>query len=196
MNMKDKIVEKLLENLKNPKLYVLFIAVVIVMLVLLPYIDANVFYYNRVNNRIDILIKLETIEVEKLENDEVLLREYNSILSEVEKQSDGSLGSVFRKETDESVILFKFLTGGSLFWLIAILCLFIKGFKNFRSRIFGFIVLTILGGITGLVAKAIPTIRNPVVNYIGFPVLLIAVTALLATSGNKKKKGTENAGQN
>lgn len=194
MNMKDKIIEKLLENLKNPKLYVLFIAVVIVVLVLLPYIDANVFYYNRVNNRIDILKKLEAIDVEELENDEVLLREYNSILSEVEKQSDGSFGSVFRKETSQSVILFKFITGGSLFWLIAILCLFIKGFKNIGSRILDLIVFTILGGITGLIAKAIPTISSPVVNYIGFPVLLIAVIALLATSGNKKKKGTENAG--
>ncbi len=192
--MKEKLFAKLWDNLRNPKLYVFIIAVFIVALVLLPYIDANVFYYKRVNNRIDILKKLEAIDVEELKNDEVLLREYNSILSEVEKQSDGSLGSVFRKETDKSVILFKFLTGGSLCWLIAIFCLFIKGFKNFGNRILGFLVFTILGGITGLLAKAIPTISNPVVNYIGFPVLLIAIIALLATSGNKKKKGTENAG--
>lgn len=192
--MKEKLFAKLWDNLRNPKLYVFIIAVFIVALVLLPYIDANVFYYKRVNNRIDILKKLEAIDVEELKNDEVLLREYNSILSEVEKQSDGSLGSVFRKETDKSVILFKFLTGGSLCWLIAIFCLFNKGFKNFGNRILGFLVFTILGGITGLLAKAIPTISNPVVNYIGFPVLLIAIIALLATSGNKKKKGTENAG--
>ena len=192
--MKEKLFAKLWDNLRNPKLYVFIIAVFIVALVLLPYIDANVFYYKRVNNRIDILKKLEAIDAEELKNDEVLLREYNSILSEVEKQSDGSLGSVFRKETDKSVILFKFLTGGSLCWLIAIFCLFIKGFKNFGNRILGFLVFTIHGGITGLLAKAIPTISNPVVNYIGFPVLLIAIIALLATSGNKKKKGTENAG--
>lgn len=65
---------------------------------------------------------------------------------------------------------------------------FIKGFKNFGYRILGFAVFAGIGCILGLVAKAIPTFANPMVNHIGFPVLLIIIIALIATGGKNKKQ--------
>lgn len=162
--------------------------VLLTVLVLFPYIDANFFYYSRISNRIDILIKASEINVEELQNNEILLNEYNSILAEVEKQSSGSVGGVFIKETTNTVNLLKFITGGALLWIAAIMCFFIKGFNNFGYRILGFVVFAGIGCILGLVAQAIPTFANPMVNYIGFPVLIIIIIALIATGGKNKKK--------
>lgn len=185
--MFEKIFDLIKNNFKNPKLYVFLLVVLLTVLVLFPYIDANFFYYNRVNDRIDILTKVSEINVEQIQENEILYKEYNSILTEIEKQSSGNIGSVFIKEADNTVNLIKFITGGVLLWLIALLCLFIKGFKNWGHRILGFVFFAGLGCVFGLAAKAIPTIANPMVNYIGFPVLLIIVIALPATGGKNKK---------
>lgn len=184
--MFEKVFDLIKNNFKNPKLYIFLLVALLTVLVLFPYIDANFFYYSRVNNRIDVLTKVSEINVEELQHNEILLKEYNSILAEIEKQPSGSVGSVFVKESNNTVNLIKFITGGSLIWIIAILCFFIKGFKNFGYRILGFVLIAWGGCILGIVAKAIPTIVNPMVNYIGFPVLLIIVVALLATGGKTK----------
>lgn len=139
--MFEKIFDLIKNNFKNPKLYVFLLVVLLTVLVLFPYIDANFFYYNRVNDRIDILTKVSEINVEQIQENEILYKEYNSILTEIEKQSSGNIGSVFIKEADNTVNLIKFITGGVLVWLIALLCLFIKGFKNWGHRILGFVFL-------------------------------------------------------
>ena len=112
--MFEKIFDLIKNNFKNPKLYVFLLVVLLTVLVLFPYIDANFFYYNRVNDRIDILTKVSEINVEQIQENEILYKEYNSILTEIEKQSSGNIGSVFIKEADNTVNLIKFITGGVL----------------------------------------------------------------------------------
>lgn len=185
--MLEKLFDLVKSNFKNPKLYIFLLIILLTVLVLFPYIDANFFYYDRINDRIDILTKVSEINIEEIQGNEILHKEYNCILEEIEKQSSGSVGSVFIKESNDTVNLIKFITGGSLMWLIALLCLFIKGIKNWGHRIFGVVLFAVIGCILGLAAKAIPTIANPMVNYIGFPVLIIIVVALLATGGKSKK---------
>ena len=190
--MLEKLFDEIKKNLRNPKLYVLLLSLILIGLLLFPYIDANVFYYNRVNNRIDILDQMTQLDIEKIQDNDVLTQEYARILSEIEKQSDGSLGSVFRKETNPTVNLIKFLTGSGLFWILAVACFFIKTFKSFGSRLAGFILIGGFGCLSGMIAKSIPTILNPMVNYIGYPVSLFIIVALLATSGSKQKKESKN----
>jgi len=191
--MPEKIFDTIRSNLKNPKLYVLMLAILIVILVLFPYIDANIFYFNRVKNRIEILEKMSEFNTESIESIPALKNEYDSILNEIENQSNGSLGSIFIKETDKTINTIKFVTGGFLVWLLAIACFFMKRFKNLGHRIATIILLTIVGGITGGISRAIPTLITPMVNYIGFPLLLIILLALLATSNSKEKKKEANA---
>lgn len=185
--MLEKIFDLVKNNFKNPKLYIFLLIFLLVGLVLFPYIDANFFYYDRVNDRIDILTKVSEIDVKQMQENEILYKEYNSILSEIDKQSSGNIGSVFIKESNKTVNLIKFITGGSLIWLIAIMCLFIRGFKCWWHRVLGFVLFGGLGCVLGLISKSIPTIAYPMVNYIGFPVLIIIVIALLATGGKNKK---------
>lgn len=185
--MLEKIFDLVKSNFKNPKLYIGILIVLLCFLVLFPYIDANVFYYQRINDRIDILQKISEIDPESLADNQILSDEYNRILSEIDKQSDGSLGSVFIKETDSTTNIIKFVSGAFLFWILAIACFFIKGFKNIGYKIFGFILCTMVGVAFGFIARAIPTIITPIVNYIGFPIVIIVVIALLATGGKKKK---------
>lgn len=185
--MFEKLFDEVKQNLRNPKLYILVLIILLLFLLLFPYIDANVFYYNRVNCRIDILNQMTQLDMEKIQENEILEQEYYRILEEVSKQTEGSLGSVFIKETDEAVNMIKFISGGSLFWIVAIACFFIKDIKNWGNRLFGFAFIGGLGWIFGFIAKSIPTIINPILNYLGFPLLLLIIVALLVTSGSKQK---------
>ena len=59
--MLGKLFDLVKGNFKNPKLYICILIVLLCFLVLFPYIDANVFYYQRINDRIDILKKISRI---------------------------------------------------------------------------------------------------------------------------------------
>ncbi len=189
--MIEKLFDVIKSNLKNPRLYIFLLVVMLVFLLLFPYIDANYFYYRRVNNRIDILTKITGIDKEKIDENPVLKQEYDNLLTEIEKQTDGSIGSVFVKEKDPHIQRMKFITGGLLVWITAIAILFSKA-NTRKNRIISFIVLIAVGFLTGGISKIIPTIITPMVNYIGFPLLLIILLALLMT-GNNAKKGQESS---
>ena len=185
--MLEKIFDAVKSNLKNPKLYVFILILLIIVLLLFPYIDANFFYYNRVDSRVEILNKISQLDGDKINSNEILKSEYDSILQEIEKQKNGSLGSVFNNEKDITISWIKFLSGGSIAWILAIYCLFIK-FKSMRDRIIGIIFSLLLGALLGGISVAIPTLINPMVNYIGFPVLIITIIGILATYGSKKNR--------
>ncbi len=113
--MWERIIDEIKNNLRNPNLYIVLIIVIMVFLLLFPYIDANIFYYNRVNSRIEILNKMSEIDVEKIQNNEIFMKEYNSILDEIEKQTEGNMGNIFMHENDEKVNTIKFISGGMVF---------------------------------------------------------------------------------
>ena len=190
--MYEKLYDAVINNLKNPRLYIVILLVILVFLLLFPYIDANYFYYHRVNNRIEIVTKMMSIDKDKIRENSVLMKEYENLLVEIEKQSDGSIGNVFVNEKNPSVQRIKFITGGSLVWLLAIMALVSKG-NTFRNRIITAVVLAVIGCVTGGLSKIIPTIISPIVNYIGFPMVLIVLLALMMTgTATKKAKGKTN----
>lgn len=185
--MNEKIFDAIWKNLRNPKFYTFLLVLVVVFLILFPYIDANIFYYKRVNNRVDILSKLSEIDVDRIKDSDILMEEYHRILAEVDKQSDGSIGSVIIRDSSRDILRIKFITGGLVFWILAVICAFIKKFGNVGYKIAAIILLCGIGWLSGQLAKIIPTIITPLVNYIGFPLLLIVLFALLSTSSNSAK---------
>lgn len=184
--MVEKVFELVKANLKNPKLYVVLFVLIVVALILFPYIDANYFYYNRVEKRINILYKVNELDMEKISQNKVLLEEYNSILDEISKQKDGSLGSVFITKNPVEVNRGKFISGGSISWLLAVVCLFIK-FDKKRDKLIGVILFLLIGSALGFVSMILPTVFAPMCNYIAMPLLQLVLVGMLATGSSKSK---------
>ena len=183
--MEEKIFDLVKSNLKNPKLYALLLASMVVFFLLFPYLDANVFYYKRINDRVEILENVSALDFDLIAQNPTLKAEYERILVEISNQPESMVSNILTKETSRNATIAKFLSGGLLFWLIALCCLWIKGLKNIGYRIFGFFLFLIIGVLFGFIAKAIPTIFNPWVNCIGFPITLMILAALLLTSNKK-----------
>jgi len=183
--MVEKIFELLKQNFKNPKFYIGLCIIFIIALILFPYIDANYFYYNRVEKRINILTKIAEIDTSKIANNNILSDEYDSILTEISRQKDGSLGSVFITQNSPNVKRNKFITGALLTWVLAIMCLFMK-MERYFHKFLGLVVFGMLGAGIGYISMIIPTIITPTCNYVMMPILQLVLVGILATSGNKK----------
>lgn len=182
--MKEKIFELIKTNFKNPKLYIGLFAILVIGLLLFPYIDANYFYYSRVEKRINILDKVTQIDKDEVENNTILKEEYYSILNEISKQKDGSLGSVFVTKNSYVVKKYKFLSGALLSWIVAIICLFVK-MEKWWYRLFGLFIFGLLGAGIGYISMILPTVISPLCNYIIMPILQCVLFGMLITSNNE-----------
>ena len=175
----DLIISWIQKNLKNPKFYAAIAVLVIIVALVFPYIDANFFFYSRIEKRIGILQSLSEIDTEQIAQFPALQEEYNTILSEIEGQREWSVSGAISTDQHPDITLFKFLSGGALAWIVALCVPFMNTFKDRKSKVFALLLVALFGGIFGGIGSIIPTIVNPWVNYIGYPVLqLIALIAL------------------
>ncbi len=194
MDYKSIILNKVIEMNKR-KLGIIVIIVVVSILILFPFIDTNFFYANRIKNRIDILQKITELDMNKINQDQKLSKEYESILKEI-NESDGNYINKILNNNSRDHTIEKFISGGCILWLLGIVVLIFynkfnkdessKGKKNWGTRIGGFIIFTIIGGIIGLICSIIPTIFNILVNYIIVPILVVVFLILLLYKTNTK----------
>ena len=194
MDLKSTIINKILYMNKR-KLGIIVIVVFVSVLILFPFIDTNFFYSNRIKNRIEILQKITELDMDKINQNENLMKEYNSIVKEITESDNNYINKVLNNNENDNTIG-KFISGGILWWLLGIVVLFfynkfnkensIKG-KNLGLRIGGFILCIIIGGLLGFICSIIPTIFNIWVNYIIIPILVLILMILLlyqTTSNN------------
>jgi len=193
MDLKTTIFSKIL-NMNKRKLGVIVIIVFASILILFPFIDTNFFYANRIKSRIDILQKITELDMEKINQDKNLTKEYESIVKEINESDSNYINKVLNNNKNDHTIV-KFISGGILWWLLGIIVLFFynafnkednKKGKNWGTRIAGFILCAIIGGLIGLICSIIPTIFNIWVNYIIIPILVLVLMILLLykTSSN------------
>lgn len=193
MDLKTTIFSKIL-NMNKRKLGVIVIIVFVSILILFPFIDTNFFYANRIKSRIDILQKITELDMDKINQDKNLTKEYESIVKEINESDSNYINKVLNNNKNDHTIG-KFISGGILWWLLGIIVLFFynafnkednKKGKNWGTRIAGFILCAIIGGLIGLICSIIPTIFNIWVNYIIIPilVLLLMILLLYKTSSN------------
>ena len=165
IDLTSTVLNKLL-NMNKRKLGVIVIIVFVSVLILFPFIDTNFFYDNRIKNRIDILQKITELDMDKIS----------------------------RNKNDHTIE--KFISGGALWWLLGIIVLFFYNIfnnedneksKNWETRIDGFILCAIIGGLIGFICSIVPTIFNIWVNYIIIPILFLILMILLLykTTSNK-----------
>lgn len=193
MDIKTTIFNKIF-NMNKRKLGITIIVLLVVILILFPFIDTNFFYSNRIKNRIDILQKITELDMDKISQDENLLKEYESIVKEINESDNNYINKVLNNNKNDHTIG-KFISGGLLWWILGIIMLFFynifnkddKNGKNWGTRIAGFILCVIIGGLIGLICSIIPTIFNIWVNYIIIPILVLILMILLlykTTSNN------------
>lgn len=200
-----KIIEELVElfkrNYKRPKLW-LYIAIILFILVLLiPYIDFNFFYFSRMEKRINVLDKVMKLDQNKINSNQAYIDEYQRILQEMEQQSERSINSIMNKfiikvnyitsmGNGEGNRAIKFFSGA--FWLLLITaCIpFMNTFKKKSDKLIAFVLLLIMSGIIGWIFSIVPVIISPIVNYIGVPLLQIIVVVIITVKSDKKKKKT------
>lgn len=196
MDLKTTIFSKIL-NMNKRKLGVIVIIVFASILILFPFIDTNFFYANRIKSRTDILQKITELDMDKINQDKNLTKEYESIVKEINESDSNYINKVLNNNKNDHTIG-KFISGGILWWLLGIIVLFFynafnkednKKGKNWGTRIAGiagFILCAIIGGLIGLICSIIPTILNIWVNYIIIPILVLVLIILLLykTSSN------------
>ena len=194
MDLKSTIVNKIL-NMNKRKLGVIVIVVFVSILILFPFIDTNFFYANRIKNRIDILQKITELDIDKISQNQNLMKEYDSIVKEINESDSNYINKILSNNKNDHIIG-KFISGGMLWWLLGIIVLFFynkfnkeenKKGRNWGTRIGGFILCAIIGGLIGLLCSIIPTIFNIWVNYIIVPILVLILMMLLlykTTSNN------------
>ena len=117
-----------------------------------------------------------------------------SIVKEINESDSNYINKILNNNKNDHTIG-KFISGGILWWLLGIIVLFFynafnkednKKGKNLGTRIAGFILCAIIGGLIGLICSIIPTIFNIWVNYIIIPILVLVLIILLLykTSSN------------
>lgn len=189
------LVDKLPELVKRPKFYLWLIIIGAIAFFAIPFIYANFFFHTRMLNRVEILSRLSELDIEVISGNEILLNEYNAILQELSHQharvvSIGGyniIGSIIVE--DEPIYrLKKFISGGTLSWIIMLFVPLMKTFKSRSEQITAFFLLLIIGMLAGLLGRVIPTFYNIWVNLIGFPVLQMLLIGIVALRMDKKEK--------
>jgi len=177
-----------------PKKFVITSTIIILLfsLAIFPYIDTNLFYPNRIKNRLEILDMATKLDLEKIEKNIKLKNEYNSILTEINKSNDNYINN-FLKTKDKENAIWKFISGALIWIVLAVVILFNNDRNNlqtkkqkFLNNIGGFLILLFIGSFIGLIFSVIPTIGNPWINYISAPILTIVILALLFYTTGKK----------
>jgi ABC-type multidrug transport system fused ATPase/permease subunit len=200
-----KIIEELVElfkrNYKRPKLWLSIAIILFIVVLLIPYIDSNFFYFSRMEKRINVLDKVMALDQEKINSNQAYIDEYQRILQEMEQQSERSINSLMNKfiiqvnyitsmGKGEGNRPIKFLSGA--FWLLLITAFipFMDTFKKRSDKLIAFVLLLIMSGIIGWFFSIVPVIISPMVNYIGVPLLQIIVVIIISVKSNKKKMKT------
>lgn len=101
----DSLIKKLVEiatGKKDKIFWAAILTIIVLLLVLYPYIDANL----------------------------ALQEEYNSIIGEISAIQEKSVGTITTRQDTSNEKIIKFISGGSLFWLVSLIILFFKNKKD------------------------------------------------------------------
>lgn len=186
----NKLFEKLINEKKGFKIIAwIFIVLIILAIVLYPIIDANFLYYTRTNKRIEIIQKIVSIDENEIKKDKRIEAEYNSILEDMNNQSNNYISNIFQKETNKGRNIAKFLAGSWIFILVGIIMPFTKDKNKEKiftlNNIFAGILCFVIAGFLGVVCVKIPNIINFGVNIVLYQIILIFLAYTISTSGKK-----------
>ena len=186
-----EIILNILKDTKNyKKIAWVFLVGILLVVVLYPIIDANFLYYKRVSNRIEILENVSKIDENRINKNDKLKKEYNSIIEEISEKENNYLNNIFVNETSFKNKTIKFFSAAWLFIIVGLILPFTKDkIKNKRTwtNFFGGMLCIGVGCLFGYFGLKIPTIINIIVNIILYQIIMVYLAYTIATSGNKLK---------
>lgn len=198
INIMDSLIKNLFEIATGKKakiFWAVFLAIIVILLVLYPYIDANFLVFSRINKRIDILERVTQLDLDKINKNSALQKEYNSVIGEISTIREKSVGTITTRQDTYNDKTIKFISGGSLFWLVSLIVLFSKNkkdnisvLKKIFNNVMSAILCVFIGYFCALIGKNIPTIINVWLNAVGFPLIQIAIIGLIVYGTSKNNK--------
>ena len=113
----DSLIKKLLEIATGKKakiFWAVILTIIVLLLALYPYIDANFLVFSRINKRIDILERITQLNLDKIDANLALQEEYNSIIGEISAIQEKSVGTITTRQdtSNEKIIKFYILFNG------------------------------------------------------------------------------------
>lgn len=198
INIVDSLIKKLVEIATGKKAKIFWAAIltiIVLLVVLYPYIDANFLVFSRINKRIDILERITQLDLDKIDANLVLQEEYNSIIGEISAIQEKPVGTITTRQDTSNEKIIKFISGGSLFWLVSLIILFSKNkkdnisvLKKIFNNVMSAILCVFIGYFCALIGKNMPTIINVWLNAVGFPCIQIAIIGLIVYGTSKNNK--------
>lgn len=195
-----KLIEELLEifkkNYKRPRLWICLVLIVFCFVLLFPYIDSNFLYFSRMEKRIGILERVMELDQEKISSNPAYQNEYQSILKEMEQQSERTINSVMNRVSNYINIMIengkeqgnrwiKFFTG-AIWFIIVTLCIpFMNTFKKRSDKVLALVLMLIISSLVGWIFSIIPVIVTPMFNYVGVPIAQIILLIAIVNKGKK-----------
>ena len=194
----DSLIKKLFEIATGKKakiFWAVILTIIVLLLALYPYIDANFLVFSRINKRIDILERITQLNLDKIDANLALQEEYNSIIGEISAIQEKSVGTITTRQDTSNEKIIKFISGGSLLWLVSLIVLFsknkkdnISALKKIFNNMMSAILCVVLGYFLALIGKNMPTIANVWINAFGFPCIQIAIIGLIVYGTSKNNK--------
>ena len=145
-------------------------------------------YYGNLEKKTALLESLHKLSVEGIAQDPGLYPIYQDIVSDLTDRTTPNI-SIPSLAFISSETFWKAISGAS-FWLIFVIAAFFGTFGK-ENIIVGIVGVGFIALFFGIVGALIPTIVNPWVNYIGFPLLQIIVVLFLSRRANKKKRALQ-----
>jgi hypothetical protein len=179
----DSMIKDLIDTLANlnPQKIIGIVILLILILILFPFIDSNIVQPKRLSQEIQNLDSLTKIDQNKINDNPVFKMYYEKIISRMNN-------SIEIKTKDNSIPIWqKFISGGSLSWLLIFVALFAK-YEKAIQKIGGIFLLLLIGSIMGFIGILIPSFEIAQINIIVYPLmqlLLLISIVLIAAKKNK-----------
>ena len=175
------------------------VAIIIIILgvIIFPYLDANYFYFNRIEKRINNLNSITNLDMDFINQYEILEDEFNDILNEIDgANSNQNIASKAKTQADIKEYWLKFAGGAFLAALLSLLILFQKrkdkaiGIAKsfFKKKLPSFIFCVLFAYGMGLLFALIPTLGNVWINVVLSPIIQLTIIALFIYPLIKKGK--------
>lgn len=158
------------DNNEIRKYFFLFL-VIVVIVISIPFIDANFFYYDRTIRRVQLINELLQNAPKSQNTDPELYGVYITKIQEIESYNGNSIHTWLREyyeliySTTIEEYVRKFSVGGSVFWIIAIICIIMPK-TGFIDKVQLFMRFSLWGILYGLLVGMIPFIAQPKVHYL------------------------------